>query len=214
MPPSYLQSLLLLHQSSRSLPAATKAHILGRFLTCPYLRTLPFINRGDTVLDLGAGHATFARLAVASGAKRVIAVEPDLRKTFSIPRASSIHYVAAFDDAVRGEFDLISMFDVLYRIPIREWDALFARCFDRIRPGGTILIKELDPEQRTKFLWNRTQEWISDRFLKITLGSEFSYQPREAIRSRLEAAGFTAFRAIDIGRGYPHSHVAYLATRP
>ena len=74
------------------------------------------------------------------------------------------------------------------------------------------LIKELDPENRAKQLWNRTQERISDR-VGLTLGEAFSYETRGQIRDRLLKAGFAGFEAVEIGAGYPHAHILYVGRR-
>ncbi|MBI2213083.1 MAG: methyltransferase domain-containing protein, partial [Acidobacteria bacterium] len=124
---SYLRALTVLHQTFSSRPLAARAHILGRFLTCPFLRTLKHVPEGGRVLDIGAGHGTFARLAIEAGAASVVAVEPDVRKALAPPVHPRVRAVAAFDDAVIGEFELVTMFDVLYRVPRGEWDELFRR---------------------------------------------------------------------------------------
>lgn len=214
MPVGHIRALTLLHRTFSRFPAGTRVHVLGRYLTCPFLRVLPHVPAGARLLDIGAGHGTFARLAVEERARSVTAVEPDLRKTLTNFRDPRVRWIAAFDDAVHGEFEAVSMFDVLYRIPRSEWPALFARVFARLTPGGVFLLKELDPESKLKFLWNRTQEWISDRFLKLTLGHDFVYATAAELRRELEAVGFVSFRKVRIDFGYPHSHVLYIAERP
>src|SRR5512133_1179827 len=210
---SYLRALTVLHQTYATRPAAARAHILGRFLTCPFLRTLQHVPEGGRVLDIGAGHGTFARLAIEAGAARAVAVEPDLRKSLAPPIHPRVRTVAAFDDAVAGEFDLVAIFDVLYRIPRDEWDPIFARAHSRLAAGGLLLVKELDPEDRLKFAWNRAQERLWDKLFGLTLGEAFSYETAPQLAERLARAGFTGFHAEPIDSGYPHSHVIYTARK-
>lgn len=211
---SYLRALTVLHQTYSSRPPAVRAHILGRFLTCPFLRTLAHVPRDCRVLDIGAGHGTFARLAIEAGAASAIGVEPDLRKSLAPPIHPRVRMVAGFDDAVAGQFDLVAIFDVLYRIPREYWDPIFERAFTRLAPGGLLLVKELDPESRLKFAWNRTQERLWDVLFGLTLGDAFSYERGDQFAQRLARVGFQHFDSEPIDRGYPHSHVIYTARKP
>ncbi len=213
MVPGYFASLDLIRRTFAEDPLAVRAHALGRFLTCPFLRALPHLPPGARILDLGAGHGTFARLAVEAGASSVVALEPDLRKalpSFSHPR---VRFVAGYADAVGGRFDAVSVFDVLCRVPLETWDPILATAFERLKPGGVFLLKEIDPEHRLKGKWNRTQERIAD-LLGMTLGDAFSYETREQIRNRLVRHGFERFEAVEMGAGYPHAHILYKAWRP
>jgi SAM-dependent methyltransferase len=186
-----------------------RTHTLVRFLTCPYLRVVDLIPAGARVLDIGAGHGAFARLALDAGASRVVAVEPDLRKVRPI---AGIDFVVGFDDVVLGKHDVISIVDVLYKIPLTEWDALLERARARLAPNGLLLIKEQDPTARLKNSWNRAQEWMATR-LRLTLGESFSYESPEAFAARLKRHGFTSVRTRRIDAGYPHPHILYVAGR-
>lgn len=209
----YFQALSLIRRTYGAAPPATRFHVLGRFLTCPFLRVLNHLPPGARVLDVGAGHGIFAHLALAGGARSVVAVEPDRRKIFFMDPRPGLHVVGGYDNAIAatGAFDAVTLFDVLYRFPLEEWDGFFRSVRARLAPGGVFLIKELDPEHRVKQLWNRTQERISDRF-GLTLGEAWSYETRDQIRARLSAAGFAGFEAVEIDAGYPHAHILYVAS--
>lgn len=207
----YVQALSLVRRTYRAAPPATRFHVLGRFLTCPFLRVLKHLPPEARVLDLGAGHGIFAHLAVEWGARSVVAVEPDRRKIFLTFARPAMHVVGGYDTAVCGAFDAVAMLDVFFRLPAPERDALFRSVRERLAPGGVFLLKEMDPEHRGKQLWDRTQERISER-IGLTMGEAFSYETRDQIRDRLLAAGFERFEAVEIGAGYPHPHILYKAT--
>jgi 2-polyprenyl-6-hydroxyphenyl methylase/3-demethylubiquinone-9 3-methyltransferase len=190
-------------------PLAVRAHVWGRFRSCPFLRTLHHVTEGDRVLDVGAGHGLFALLAVEAGAASVTAVEPDLRRPFVALRHRDVRFVAGFADALESRFDLVSLFDVLYRVPISERDGLLCALRGLLRPGGRLLIKEIDPAPPLKAAWNRAQEWMAEHFLG--LGSGFYYESKSAVLERLARCGFLDAAVEDIGRFYPHAHVAYAA---
>jgi SAM-dependent methyltransferase len=188
-------------------------HAIGRFLTCPFLRVLHAVPPGARLLDLGAGHGTFARLAVEGSAASAVAVEPDARKVLATYRHPRVRFVAGYADALAGSFEAVTILDVLYRIPLAGWDPLLRIAYERLAPGGVLLLKEINPEHRGKALWNRAQEKVAD-LLGMTLGDAFTYETREQIRERLTRLGFERFEAVDIGGGYPHAHVLYRAWRP
>ena len=206
---SFIRALIVLHRVYAHRGAKTRAHVLIRFLTCPFLRVLRAVPRDARVLDIGAGHGLFARLVAARGAKRVVAVEPDTRK---VQPVDGVDFVMGFDDVVRGRFDAVVVVDVLYKIPVEQWDALLARCAARLAAGGTLVIKEHDPTARIKNAWNRAQEWLASK-MGLTLGQSFSYESPAAFIARLHRAGFADARARRIDLGYPHPHILFTATR-
>ncbi len=209
-----LAGLRLLRRSSTPLPVRARVHVLGRYLSCPFVPVVNALPPRAQVLDVGAGHGVFARLAVERGAASVVALEPDIRKARAALRHPAIRWVAGYDACVRGRFGAVVLCDVLYRVPLADRDALLARLFERLTPGGTLLIKDIDPDKRLKFLWNVAQEAIAIRVLRLTLGSGLAYESWRDLRRRLAAARFVDAHARAIDAGYPHSHVLYTARRP
>jgi len=200
-----MRAFIVLYRAFRSSPPAARLHTLIRFVTSPMLRVVDQLPRGGSLLDIGAGHGVLAVLARERVA-RVVAVEPDVRKVLPL---AGCHFVIGYDDVVRGSFDVISIIDVLYKIPTSEWDALLARAASRLKPGGTLIIKEMDPTERLKNRWNRTQERLAS-LLGLTLGESFSYEPPADFIARLKRHGFEA-RAQRIDAWYPHPHLLYVA---
>jgi cyclopropane fatty-acyl-phospholipid synthase-like methyltransferase len=208
-----LRALIVLHRTFGSLPAGARLHVLVRFLTCPFLRVVREVPAGATLLEIGAGHGLFARLAVDAGAHRVVALEPDLRKALPSFRHPAARFVAGFDDCLHGAFDVVAMLDVLYAIPKEAWDPLLARVAERVKPGGVFLLKEMDPRRPLKQWWNLTQESLNSRFLGITMRNAFAYDTPEEMTARLQRHGFSTVTVRRLDRGYPHPHVLYLAQR-
>lgn len=210
----YIGALTLLHKTFRDHPARQRLHILLRFLSAPFMRTMDVIPRGSRVLDVGAGHGTYARLIVEERAREVVALEPDIRKAMTAFRHPKVRFVAGYDDCLRGTFEVVVMYDVIYRLSSAERDAVFKRLLERLKPGGLFVIKDMDPSRRLKWQWNRLQEAIMDRFLGLTIGEGLHTDTIEQMQERMTRAGFTAFEWKRVDSGYPHAHILYTARRP
>ncbi len=211
LPPSnLLRAFRFLARDFRREPLAVRIHVLGRFLTAPFLRLLRALPEEARLLDLGAGHGAFSHLAAEYRNARCIAVEPDLRKVLAAPRRPGVLQVVGYSRCVRGSFDAIAILDVLYRIPVADWDAILGDARTNLRPGGLLLLKEIDPEDRLKGAWNRAQEKVAD-LLGMTLGDAFSYETQAQMTDRLARLGFERIEAVPLGAGYPHAHVLYRA---
>jgi hypothetical protein len=199
-----LRALLILHRVYRSRPLRDRLHTLIRFLTCPFLRVVAAVPRGARLLDVGAGHGVFAVLASRIAGARVVAVEPDARKVRPV---GGVGFVIGYDECIRGAFDAVSIIDVLYKIPITEWDALLERI-----DAPLLIIKEQDPTAKVKNAWNRMQERAASA-IGLTLGEAFSYEAPADFVARLKRHGYADVRWKRIDFGYPHPHVLYVARR-
>jgi SAM-dependent methyltransferase len=202
----FIRVLIVLHRVFRKRAPRDRIHILLRFLTSPMLRVLREVPSHASLLDIGAGHGLFAALAQP---RRVVAVEPDARKVRPI---DGIEFVIGFDDVITGTFDAISIIDVLYKIPLDQWDALLLRCLARLRAGGMLIIKEQDPTARFKNGWNAMQERGATA-LGLTLGESFTYEAPSDFIARLQRLGFEDVQSKRIDFAYPHPHVMYTARK-
>jgi SAM-dependent methyltransferase len=209
-----IRALRILHRAFARYPARDRIHILIRYLTCPFGRFIDEIPAGARVLEIGSGHALYARLIAEERAAEVVAVDPDVRKSLLPSPLSKVKKVAGYDDCIRGTFGAVAMVDVAYRMPVVVRRNIFRNVFERLEPGGVFIVKEMDVDHPWKMKWARLQEWVSDAFLKQTLGEGFFSQPSEELQAMLEEIGFTGFQSRPIDRGYPHPHIVYTARRP
>jgi cyclopropane fatty-acyl-phospholipid synthase-like methyltransferase len=209
----YVRALRILHSAFSHYPAGHRLHMLIRFFTCPFTRTIDDVPAGARVLEIGAGHGLYARLIAEERAREVVAVDPDERKSLLPSPSPKIRKVAAYDDAIRGAFDAVVIYDATYRMSLDVRRGVFERSFARLRPGGTFILKDMDATS-FKMKWARFQEWLSDTFLDISIGSGFVYQRPEELRAMLTEIGFTDFQARAIDRGYLHPHMIFTARRP
>ncbi|MDP9192012.1 MAG: class I SAM-dependent methyltransferase [Acidobacteriota bacterium] len=210
----FARALRVLHGAFGHYPPGHRLHILIRFLTCPFLRTVDVIPAGARVLEIGSGHSLYGVLITQERAREVIAVDPDAKKSLLASPSPKIRKIAGYDDCVRGTFDVIVIYDATYRMPLDVRRELFARVLGRLKPGGLFVWKDMDPGHPFKMKWARFQEWLSDSILGVSLGEGFLHQTREEAAAMLTAIGFTDLEARAIDRGYLHPHLLYTAKRP
>lgn len=210
---SYLGALRRIRRLFRRYPLRHRLHILVRFVTCPFLRTIDDVPAGARVLEIGSGHGLYAAL-IEERVREVVAVDPDARKSLLPSPSPKIRKIAGYDDCVRGTFDAVVIYDATYRMSREVRRAVFERSFQRLRPGGTFVLKDMDTSHPFKMKWARFQEWLSDTLLHISIGSGFIYQSAEELERVLREIGFTDFRSRAIDRGYLHPHMIFTAKRP
>jgi 2-polyprenyl-6-hydroxyphenyl methylase/3-demethylubiquinone-9 3-methyltransferase len=212
----FVGALIQLHRAFSGASPSDRFHVLGRFLSCPFLRVVRRLPPTARLLDLGSGHGILAQLVAATPqATFVLAVEPDVRKLWAGRPTSRLVRIGAFSDAVAasGSFDAVTICDVLCRVPVAGWDPILATAHQALKPGGKLLLKEIDPANRLKGLWNRAQEKFLADGLGMTLGEAFSYETKEQMTARLEALGFTQVQTRYLGTLYPHAHLLYEAVK-
>ena len=203
----------------RGLPAPVRLHTRIRSWTCPMGRVLAQVPGGGRLLEVGCGHGLFANAAaLAHPGLEVLGVDPDPRKirwaeaTVGARRNVRFRTEELAAVAERG-FDAVAVLDVLYLIPRSAWPSFLAGLRERLRPGGRLVLKEVEPEPRWKFYRCVAQEALSVRLLGITHGGAFAFADRREMESLLREAGFTGTAVTGLGHGYLTPHVLYEAER-
>ncbi|MBM3293351.1 MAG: class I SAM-dependent methyltransferase [Candidatus Aminicenantes bacterium] len=194
----------------------TKAYLRIKLRICPLLRAEAYFpDRGEFV-DLGCGNGLFpAILKLGAPDRRILGLDLDERKIASARKA--LAGVPGLDfragDAAAFDFppaDVYSLVDVLYLLSFDTQDAVLAKCRDALRPGGRLIIKEMDTRPGWKYLWNFIQETIAVKIVGLTLGRRFYFRGRRDTLSRLRSLGLEA-SAVRLDRGYAYPHILYLA---
>jgi 2-polyprenyl-6-hydroxyphenyl methylase/3-demethylubiquinone-9 3-methyltransferase len=203
----------------QGLPASVRLHAKIRSWTCPMGRVLERVPGGGRLLEVGCGHGLFANeAALAQPGLEVLGVDPDPRKirwaeaTVGARRNVRFRTQELTAVAERG-FDAVAVLDVLYLVPRAAWPSFLAGLRQRLRPGGRLLLKEVEPRPHWKFYRCVAQEALSVRLLGITRGATFAFAARPEMESLLREAGFQITAVTGLGRGYLTPHVLYEAER-
>ncbi len=125
----------------------------------PATSVLAELGEAGTVLDAGCGRGQFGILLSELGtADRVIARDWDERRLAVARRAGSERDDFELADLLDSEWpaaDTILLLDVLHYLPVAEQDAVLRRAASALRPGGRILIRQLETRRRFAKLWER-----------------------------------------------------------
>ena len=189
----------------------------------PFAAIESMVPRAGSVLDVGCGHGVFSLwLAQASPDRTVHGVDVAVSK---LGHAHDAVVAAGLDGRVSfarigpgwepavSDYDAAVVADVIYLLDERDAASLIKACCRALRPGGTLVIKEVADTPRWKHAVGLAQEWIAVRGLRLTQGTGFNPRPMDTARSSLIGIGW-GFREVRLDRGYPYSHAALVASRP
>lgn len=201
-------------------PLGVRIHTFLRAWSAPLDVVVRALPSQGTLLDVGCGHGLVSNeAALRSPGLQVLGIDiadakiEAARK--SVGTRPNIEFRSApLEGIAEAGFDAVSVIDVLYLVPKRAWTSFLDRCFEKLRPGGTIVLKEIGTRPRWKFERLRVQEYISTRVLRITKGESMHFESGEELKRRLENAGFEAVAVEKLDRGFASPHLMLTGRKP
>jgi 2-polyprenyl-6-hydroxyphenyl methylase/3-demethylubiquinone-9 3-methyltransferase len=196
----------------------TKLYLRIKFRICPLLRTEAYFPDHGDFIDLGCGNGLFpAILKLGAPGRNILGVDLDARKISAARKtlANVPHLDFRLGDVLTFDYppaDVYSLIDVLYLLPLEAQDLVLRKCQAALRPGGVLLVKEMDKRPRRKHLWNLIQETVSVKIVGFTLGHRFFFRDRTVMVEQLYALGF-GVDAVRLDQGYWYPHILYIARK-
>jgi cyclopropane fatty-acyl-phospholipid synthase-like methyltransferase len=199
----------------------TRLHLALRWHTCPFAAVEELVPRDGDVLDAGCGHGLFTiYLALTGPGRRVLGADIDDDKLAIARRAAVTAGVADRvefrrvdanwrpsdrDGGPTGPWDSVVEIDMLYLVGRARASAWVAGAAAALRPGGRVVVKELDVVPVWKARWSRFQEVLATRVLRITEGEELELIPcGDVVDVMCSAALDVTTRRLDRARLHPH----------
>ena len=140
---------------------------------CPYQTLLEQVPSGARVLDVGCGAGLFLGVLAAthriSGGLGVDTSAPAIRlaqaMTARLPDDHGVSFrcLDATEPWPEGDFDLVSLVDVLHHVPPSEQRALFAQASARVVVGKFFLYKDMAERPRWRAAANRLHDLVVAR---------------------------------------------------
>lgn len=169
-----------------------------------------------SILDWGCGHGLTALLAAEERPGRsVVGVDIDVTKLRVADRAAAATPFAdrlqfrqvTGGDLPTGSWDGIVIVDVLYLLAPDSQEALVRAAALALRPGGVLVVKDMDERPKVKAWLAAVQELASVRVARITASAEGLHRPPgpDAVARWLADTGLLVERhPCHRGRHVPH----------
>jgi SAM-dependent methyltransferase len=192
--------------------AWVRLYFLVRFLICPFWRVESVVPESGVIVDIGCGYGLFANLlAVRSGARHVIGCDIDAAR-INVARSSvrgrnNICFSFANEVATVPSCDAVTLLDVLHHVAPDTRLRLLQEIFQKLRPGGALVIKDIDKTPHFKYLWNYLHDWI------MTHGKPSYYLGNLEMSRLLQEIGFVVVPEPLETHG-PYPHILYRCTKP
>ena len=182
-----------------------------RFLICPFRRVEPAVPKWGVVVDIGCGYGLFANLlAVRSEARQVTGCDIDPGRInvarSSVGSRNNICFSVSNKAVTLPSCDAVTLLDVLHHVAPDVRLRLLQEVFQKLRPGGELVIKDIDKTPRFKYLWNYLHDWV------MTQGKPCYYLGSFEMCRLLEEIGFVVVPE-PLETRDPYPHILYRCTK-
>ncbi|MEJ0022530.1 MAG: class I SAM-dependent methyltransferase [Alphaproteobacteria bacterium] len=207
---SELEILRELWTGFSATPLAIRLQQTMRALILPYNDLLKWLPAAPTMLDIGCGAGAFIYLARKGRDKtRMTGVDAPapVRVAREVNPDARHAFVANtnFEDWPAEPVDCVTLIDVMHHVHPAVQNAFFEAALSRVRPGGTLVYKDMAAQPLVPAWINRIHDLLSAR-------QWIRYYPLDAVKSALAGGGFKTRHEARIWRG-PYLHELLVAER-
>jgi 2-polyprenyl-3-methyl-5-hydroxy-6-metoxy-1,4-benzoquinol methylase len=200
-----------------------RSHVWTRQWMAPLDELEVLVPSRGHILDLGCGHGLFSlQLALASTERTVHGVDIDARKIAhgqDAVRRTDLSTRVSLDVVGEGwqpppvAYDVVVITDVLYLLDPATVAGTVRAAGRALRPGGTLVVKEIDAFPRWKHTVGMTQEFLAVRVLHLTAGQTLNHRPLDTVAEVLAARHWPSQQR-PLHRGYHFPHSVLVARQP
>lgn len=181
----------------------------------PYEYVEQFVPKEGSIVDLGCGWGMFANLlALKSPSRQVLGMDLDgvkitwAQDTIKDGRTNIRFVLKDLGELEISKIDAIVLYDVMHHLDESVQFGLLNQCYEKLSPGGKLILKENDVVPLWKFFFSHLVEMIALGF-NITLSREIIFRGRKEWIEILNKYGFKVLHEEHINTWYgffvPHS---------
>lgn len=212
-----LDNLKFIFKTYKNLELSQKIFICIRYITCPWNKLLVLVNNNRSILDIGCGHGLFLHLIRRRYSKvDCVGFDHDSKKmelansSTSEIRFFSIDQIGKIE---KSSFDYVSIIDVLYSVPINDWDKVITLAYEYLKPGGTLIIKETVNKPFLKYCFCLMQEIFAIKILRYTKGEFPNLLPADFYINKLVQNYFVIIEHYSVAKNYLWPHYLFIVRK-
>jgi 2-polyprenyl-3-methyl-5-hydroxy-6-metoxy-1,4-benzoquinol methylase len=189
-----------------------RVYAFFRFLICPFGIIESLLPKSGKFLDIGCGHGLFANLLALRAVDRKVMgcdLNPDrirAARRSTQGRENITFFLVDVKQLEIPSCDVITMVDLLHPLSPSDQCSVLRDAAVKLKPGGVLLIKDIDRTPYLKFLWNYLHDLI------FTFGGPLNYVEKNKLLHFLEHRGFHA-QLMPLETLTPYPHILFLRTK-
>lgn len=189
-----------------------------RFSLFPYQRMAILFPNSGKLLDVGCGFGLWLHyLRSLKPDLELEGIDVDPRKISVAKKSRGRRIDFQLLDLVKADsdaYDSVCIVDVLCIVSEETKRSLTSEMFRVLKPGGELLLKDVDTKPRWKLSVAWLQEFVAVKIFGLSTSSGLDFRSARTFVHLLESTGFVDAKITRIDRWYPHPHVLITATRP
>lgn len=194
LPPPVAAALLQTQKRYAGVRAQDRHYVRIKLKTDPLTKQLAAIEHGlGHVTDAGCGRGQFSLfLFELERASSVYGFDWDRAKVVTATQAAGTvgqYVVGDLRDPPLVQSDTVLLFDVLHYLPASTQRQLLSRIYDCLRPGGRLLLRDIDKNSGFTATFTRLFEHIGT-WLGMNRAEHLAFRSATTIRDELLSLGF------------------------
>lgn len=180
-------------------------YVFLRFKILPIAKLETYLPKTGRILDIGCGYGlTTIYFAKKSPARQVEGIELNAHRITVAKIASqkivNMHFcVDNLANHQQGQYDCLVAIDLLHHLNPDQKNQLLSKCYDLLKPHGTLIIKDINTRPLLKYLWNYLHDYL------VTIGSNLAYLDSSKMINLVQKHRFKITQALPLtGYFYPH----------